>query len=164
MDHIFHRTSIRRYQEIPVEEEKIELLMRAAMAAPSAGNQQPWEFYVVTDQEVMTQLSECSIYAGFTAKAALIIVPCYRTDGIKYPQYALIDLSAAVENILLEADSLALGATWCGIAPEADRMEKVKAVLNIPEGLEAFAFVSVGYPAETKHQQDRYDESRIHRI
>ena len=166
MNSIFHRTSIRRYTKQKVESEKIEKILRAAMAAPSAGNQQPWEFYVVTDEETIRRLSETSPYAGFTKDAPLIIVPCYRTreDQLRFKDYAEIDLGIATEHILLEADALGLGSTWCGIAPLQDRMDAVAAVLGTDVSLRPFAIVSVGYPAEEKKQQDRYDESRIHRI
>ena len=166
MKSIFHRTSIRRYTEQKVEDEKITQILKAAMAAPSAGNQQPWEFYVVTDEETVRRLSETSPYAGFTKDAPLIIVPCYRTreDQLRFKDYAEIDLSIATEHILLEADELGLGTTWCGIAPLQDRMDAVAAVLGTDVSLRPFAIVSVGYPAEEKKQQDRYDESRIHRI
>ena len=122
MDAIFHRTSIRKYQEIPVEPEKIETLLRAAMAAPSACNQQPWEFYVVRNKEKIKELSEASPYAGCAKGAPVVFVPCYRKN-CQVPMYAEIDLSAAVENLLLEADSLGLGAVWMGIAPQKDRAE-----------------------------------------
>ena len=115
MDAIFHRTSIRKYQETPVEAEKIETLLRAAMAAPSACNQQPWEFYVVRNKEKIKELSEASPYAGCAKGAPVVFVPCYRKN-CQVPMYAEIDLSAAVENLLLEADSLGLGAVWMGIA------------------------------------------------
>jgi nitroreductase len=163
MNSIFHRVSVRKYLEKPVEEEKIELLMRAAMAAPSACNQQPWEFYVITDKEVIGRISACSKYAGFTKDAAVTVVPCFRK--VTYaPEYALIDLSASVENLLLEADHLGLGATWCAAAPDPERMAKVREVLEMPEALEPFAIVGIGYPAEERPQQDRYDAKRVHRI
>ena len=166
MKSIFHRTSIRRYTEQKVEDEKITQILKAAMAAPSAGNQQPWEFYVVTDEETVRRLSETSPYAGFTKDAPLIIVPCYRTreDQLRFKDYAEIDLGIATEHILLEADALGLGSTWRGIAPLQDRMDAVAAVLGTDVSLRPFAIVSVGYPAEEKKYQDRYDESRIHRI
>lgn len=125
MDAIFHRTSIRKYQETPVEAEKIETLLRAAMAAPSACNQQPWEFYVVRNKEKIKELSEASPYAGCAKGAPVVFVPCYRKN-CQVPMYAEIDLSAAVENLLLEADSLGLGAVWMGIAPQKDRMVDVR--------------------------------------
>ena len=134
--------------------------------APSAGNQQPWEFYVVTDKETIAGLSETSPYAKFTKDAPLVIVPCYRTDEskLRHKAYAEIDLSIATEHILLESDELGLGSTWCGIAPLAERMDAVTAVLNMDDSLRPFAIVSIGYPAEEKKQQDRFDETRINRI
>ena len=116
MDAIFHRTSIRKYQEKPVEPEKIEKLLRAAMAAPSAFNQQPWEFYVIRNKEKIGKLSTVTPYTGCAVHAPLVFVACYRKN-CKALHYAQIDLSAAVENLLLEADALGLGAVWMGVAP-----------------------------------------------
>ncbi|MBE6834617.1 MAG: nitroreductase family protein [Ruminococcaceae bacterium] len=163
MNEIFHRRSIRKYQDRPVEKEKLEMLLRAAMAAPSAKNQQPWEFYLVTDKEKIVQLSKTSPYASFTDKAAAMIVPCFKKDCM-IPEYAQIDLSIATENILLEADSLGLGACWIGTCPQEERMTAVEKVLDIPENLRAFSIVSIGYPAEERKQQDRFDKNRIHFI
>lgn len=161
MKEIFHRTSIRKYEKRKVEEDKIKRLLRAAMAAPSAGNQQPWEFYVVTARGKLEQLSQCSPYAGMLKEAPLGIVVCCQKD-CRLPDYAQIDCSAAVENLLLEADFLGLGAVWLGIAPLEDRMKAVGEVLEISPNLYAFSIVACGYPAEEKTQQDRYDETRIH--
>ncbi len=163
MKSIFHRTSIREYLNKEIEQEKIDLLLRAAMAAPSAGNQQPWEFYVVKNHEILKQLSLCSPYAGCVEKAPIAIVSCYRSNT-SLPMYAEIDLSACTENILLAADSMGLGAVWLGIAPLPERMDKVKEILNIENGIEAFAVIPVGYPVKEAVQQNRYDQSRIHII
>lgn len=162
MNEIFQRVSIRKFEDKPVEPEKVEQLLRAAMAAPSAGNQQPWEFYVVTDKEKIKALSQCSPYAGCAANAPVVIVPCYRTEGLRFPEFDQIDLAIATENILLEVTALGLGAVWLAVAPIPDRMEQVEQVLGIKEGLRAFALVPLGYPAETHTQQDRWDESRVH--
>ncbi len=163
MNEIFHRTSVRKYQDRPVEDEKIEQMLRAAMAAPSAGNQQPWEFYVVKDKATLEKLSKTSPFATCTAAAPLAFVACYRVD-CRMPEYAQIDLSACVENLLLEADALELGAVWLGIAPLEERMEAVRAVLNIPETLKAFAIIPCGYPETVRAQQDRFDGQRIHDV
>ena len=163
MNEIFHRTSIRKYKDIPVEKEKLFQLLKAGMAAPSAKNQQPWEFYLVTDKKMIEALSKTSPYASFTSSAAAMIVPCYKTECL-LPEFAQIDLSIATENILLEADSLSLGACWIGIAPIEDRMKEVERVLSIPSNLRAFCIVSIGYPAEERKQQDRFNENKIHII
>ena len=138
MEAIFSRTSIRKYEERPVEEAKIEKLLRAAMAAPSAANQQPWEFYVVTDKEKLQALSQASQYAGPVANAPLAIVPCYNREKLIFADYADIDMSAATENLLLEAEEQGLGAVWLGIAPLADRMAIVAEILALPPSLAAF--------------------------
>lgn len=162
-ENLFHRVSIRRYEDRPVEEEKIRQILKAAFAAPSAGNQQPWEFYVIRDKDTISALSKASPYAGCLEKAPAAIVSCCRTDII-FPAYAQIDLSIATEHIWLEADALGLGAVWLGIAPLEDRMQKVEQILGIPEGLRAFAIVALGYPAEERKPQDRFHEDRIHYV
>lgn len=163
MNSIFKRTSIRNYLSKPVEPEKIQMLLKAAMAAPSAGNQQPWEFYVVENQKTIKKLAACSPYAGCLNSAPLAIVACARKD-IRIPSYAEIDMSASVENLLLEAVELDLGAVWLGIAPIKERMEQVSAILNVPDSLNVFAIISCGYPAAEKEQENRFDENRIHYV
>ncbi len=163
MQSIFNRRSIRKYEDRSVEQEKVDKLLQAAFYAPSACNQQPWEYYVATNKDVIKKLAAASPYAGCAAEAPVVIVPCYNKN-CKVPQYAEIDLSASVQNLLLEADYLGLGAVWLAVAPEADRMKNVREVLDLPENLEAFALVPVGYPAETKEMPERFDESRVHYI
>jgi len=162
MDTIFTRISVRRYQDRPVEPEKIERLLRAAMAAPSAKNDQPWEFYVVANRQVLEQLSRCSPFAGWTKDAPLAIVPCWRKERKIQWEYSLIDLAAATENILLEAVELGLGTVWMGVSPVRERMDIVREILSLPDTLEPFAIVAVGYPAEERPQEDRWDPDRIH--
>ena len=162
MQEIFNRASVRAFSEHKVEPEKVELLMRAAMAAPSACNQQPWEFVVVTEPAVLTKLSECSPYAGCLRQAPFGIAVCMRTEGLRAPDYAQIDASAATENILLEAVHLGLGAVWLGIAPGKERMEAVRQVIQAPETIQPFCLIACGYPDKPVVPADRYDPARIH--
>ena len=163
MNPIYTRVSIRKYQDRPVEKEKTMAILRAAMQAPSAANQQPWEFFVVTNRAKLAALSEVSPYAGMTKNAPIAIVAAYRKD-CKVPDYAQIDLSIAMENLWLETDVQGLGGVWLGIAPWEERMKPVEEILDIPETLRAFAIFPYGYPAEERTQQDRFDESRIHYV
>ena len=163
MDAIFERMSIRKYEDRPVEDDKIEKLLRAAMAAPSAVNQQPWEFYIVEDPDILEELYETTPYAKLTAKAPVAIVTAYRKE-CTVPAYAQIDLSICMENMWLATDEVGLGGVWMGIAPLEDRMEKVEKIIGIPESQRAFGIFALGYPAEERTQQDRYDETRIHRV
>ena len=163
MNEIFKRVSVRKYQDRAVEPEKITRLLRAAMAAPSAANQQPWEFYVVTNRDKIRALATCSPYAKCAAKAPTVIVPCWR-EQLPVPELALVDMAIATEHILLEITSQGLGGVWLALAPFEDRMRKAEAALGIDDGLHAFAMVALGYPAEDRPQQNRFDESRIHYV
>ena len=163
MKEIFTRVSIRKYQPRPVEPEKLTAILRAAMAAPSAGNQQPWEFYVITNPELIAQLSTVSPYSGCAKGAPVVIVSAYR-EKLWAPMYAEIDMSIAMENLWLACEEQGLGGVWMGIAPQPERMQAVEQLVGIPEGLRAFAIFPLGYPAEERQQQDRFDESRIHYI
>ena len=162
MNSIFHRISVRKYEDKPVEKEKIMQILKAGMQAPSACNQQPWEFYVVTDKKKIEALSKMTPYTGCAAKAPVVLVSAYRLEGLVAPAFAQIDKSNAQENIWLETDALGLGGVWIGIAPMQDRMDLVHDILKLPENVEVFSLFALGYPAESRKQQDRFDESRIY--
>ncbi len=163
MKEIFERVSTRRFEERPVEREKIEALLRAAMAAPSAGNQQPWEFYVIEDRGILERLAGVTPYSGCAGRAPAAIVSAYR-EKLWAPAYAQIDLSIAMENLWLACGEQGLGGVWLGIAPIEDRMRAVEEIVGIPAGQRAFAIFPLGYPAERRKQQDRWDPERIHWI
>ena len=161
MSVIYERVSIRKYEDHPVEDDKITAILKAAMQAPSACNQQPWEFFVVTDKDMLKELSEVSRYSYMTKDAPVAIVSAYRKE-CEVPEYAQIDLSIAMENLWLETTNQGLGGVWLGIAPNEERMKKVEKIVNIPDGLRAFAIFPLGYPAQSKKQEDRFDSNRIH--
>ena len=165
MKEIFHRISVRKYEDRPVEEEKIIQLLRAGMAAPSAVNQQPWEFYVVTDREKLQELGsrKVSPFTSMCKKAPAAIVLAYHEDS-RLPSMAQIDMAICQENIWLEADALGLGGVMLGVAPEEGRMKRVEEIVGIPEGQRAFSIFPFGYPAEERPQEDRFDETRIHYV
>ena len=162
MNPIDHRVSIRKYQERPVENEKILQILKAGMQALSACNQQPWEFYVVTDKEKIGLLSQTTPYAGCAAGAPVVIIPVYRTESLPAPSMILIDMGLSLENIWLETDEIGLGGVWIGIAPIEERMELVHKMLDLPENVKVFSLFAMGYPAEERPQQDRFDPERIH--
>ena len=162
MNSIFHRISVRKYEDRPVEKEKIMEILRAGMQAPSACNQQPWEFYMVTDKEKIQKLSKVTPYTGCAAGAPVVIVPVYHTEGLVAPSFAQIDMAIAQENIWLERDAQVLGGVWIGIAPMEERMNDVHHMLNLPEDVKVFSMFALGYPAESREQQDRYKTERIH--
>ena len=161
---IFTRTSTRQFESRPVASKYIIKILRAAMAAPSACNQQPWEFYITDDKEIIARLSQVSPYAGPVKNAPVVIVPCYHTDNLAAPMMAEIDMSMATQNILLEAEELGLGAVMIGIAPIPERMQAVSEILKLPENFKPFTIIPVGYPVNKHSQEDRYEPSRIHTL
>ncbi len=164
MNAIFTRVSTRNFEARDVENGLIVKILRAAMAAPSAVNQQPWEFYVTREREIINKLSQVTPYATPAKNAPVVIVPCYRTDNLYAPQMVQIDMAIATENILLEAEELGLGAVMLGIAPLEDRMKVVGEILNLPENFKAFTIIPIGYPLNKHPQEDRYDPSKIHTV
>ncbi len=163
MEAIFTRRSIRRYTDKPVAEEDVEKLLKAAMAAPSAGNEQPWEFIVVTDRAAREQVTQVHAYAQMLKQSPVAIVVCADTARSKYPfDFWIQDCAAATENILLAAAALGLGTCWLGVYPNAERVAGVRRIFAIPEPVIPFAIVAVGHPAEQPGKADRYDEKRIY--
>ena len=163
METIFNRRSIRKYENRPIEKEKIEKLLRAAMQAPSAANQQPWEFLVIEDKEVLKKLAQTSPYSKMVADSAVTFILLSRKEGLLAPGCVPQDMGAAAENLLLQAVDLGLGAVWLGVASIEERMSYIKELFNLPENIEAFALIPVGYPDGQENKfVDRFDETRIH--
>lgn len=163
MKEIFHRTSTRKFIDKKVEDEKIEKVLRAAMAAPSAKNGQPWEFYVISNKDILLELSKATPYSMCVKNAPSAIVVCYRKDIIE-KDYVEIDCAIATENILLELDGLGLGGVMIGVSPVEERMQNVEKTINIDENLRAFTIIPFGYPEREKVWQDRFDKEKIHYI
>ncbi len=164
MDAIFNRTSVRSFEERAVEPEKITQIMKAACAAPTATNQQAWEFYVVTNKEILQQLGKVTPYTTPAAKAPAAIVVCYNRDKLRVAEMADIDCAIATENIWLECEELGLGGVMLGVAPFKDRMDDLGKILNLPENLAAFTIFAFGYPKNKQPQKNRYDENKIHYV
>ncbi|MDR7867065.1 MAG: nitroreductase family protein [Sporomusaceae bacterium] len=164
MEAIFTRRSIRRYADEPVDAGAVEKLLAAAMAAPSAGNEQPWEFIVVHDQATREEITRVHPYSQMLRQAPVAIVVCADKARSRYPvEYWVQDCAAATQNILLAAAALGLGTCWLGVHPVPERVAGVRRVLAIPEPIVPFAIVAVGHPAEQSGRVDRFDEKRIYR-
>lgn len=163
MEAIFTRRSIRRYADLPVDADTVEKLLAAAMAAPSAGNEQPWEFIVVTDQAAREEITRIHPYSQMLKQAPVAIVVCADKARSRYPvDYWIQDCAAATQNILLAAAALGLGTCWLGVHPVPERVAGVRRTLGIPEPIVPFAIVALGHPAEKPGKVDRFDPTRIH--
>ena len=162
MESILARRSIRRYTKEPVTDAQATHLLRAAMAAPSAGNQQPWQFVVVRDPAVLDVIAGANPYGGMAREAPVAIVICGDMTRDDRPGFWSQDCAAATQNLLLAAHVAGLGAVWCGTYPREERMGPIAAVLELPAHIVPFAVVPIGYPAERPAPVDRYDSGRVH--
>ena len=163
IENIMTRTSIRQYKDQPVKQEKIDIMLKAAMAAPTAMNMQPWHFIVITDKAVMDQLA-----GPRPTNAPLMIALCGDTDKTsmpdgkgKMPDFWVEDVSAATENLLLAAHALGLGAVWTGAYPAMERASDIANVLNCPQNIVPLAVVRIGYPDESPEPKNKFKEENI---
>jgi nitroreductase len=164
LETIFQRRSIRKYTEQPVEPEKLDLLLKAAMAAPSAMNCKPWEFIVVTDPEKLAQFRQRLLFGDRNAPAAIVV--CGNPALSANPAARLFwvqDCSAAAENILIAAVGLGLGTVWIGIHPVTLFVRTVREILSIPKRVKPLCIVYVGYPESGKPARTQYDAQRVHK-
>ena len=163
MKEIFNRRSIRKFKVQDVEPEKIDKLLRAAMQAPSAGNQQPWEFIVVREKDTLNKLAQVSPYSKPVAGSAVTFVLLANENDLKIPTAWEQDMGAAAENMLLEAVHLGLGGVWFGIATADATMENVRELFHLPAEIEPFALISLGYPDGQENTfVDRYRAEKVH--
>ena len=160
---IMSRQSIRDYLSRPVEPEKLALLFKAAMQAPSALNEQPWEFVIIDDRRHFERIMSVYPYAGMLRSAPLAILVCGDRRLEKAPGNWVLDCSCATQNLLLAAHGLGLGAVWSGIYPETDRMQALAELLHLPERVIPLALVALGYPAHpAQAPADRFRPDRLH--
>lgn len=161
---IMTRSSVRSYQNKPVEKEKITTLLKAGMAAPTAVDKRPWHFVVVTDKTKIAGLAKANPHATFMTKAPLVIVVCGDTDKTldgDGEDFWIQDTSAATENILLAAHALGLGAVWTGAYPLFDRADAIAHALDLPENLIPLNAIVIGYPDGPANVKDKYDEKNV---
>ena len=162
---IMTRPSMRAFQDKPVPEETVEQLLRAAMAAPSAKNSQPWAFVLIRDRAELEKLGAALPNAKMTATAPLALAICGVLDKAlpgEAHDYWIQDAAAATENFLLAVHALGLGAVWTGVHPISERIRILKDALKLPEGIEPFCLIPFGYPAVPAAVKDKWDPSIVH--
>jgi nitroreductase len=165
MEAILSRRSIRKYMPDPLPEETIRRLLEAGMAAPSAGDERPWHFVVITDKEIFAAIPGFHPYSQCVPNAAAAILVCADLALSKYPpaDWWVQDCSAATQNILLAAHATGLGAVWLGVHPVKTRIDGARALFRLPDSIVPFSLVSLGFPAARKEGEHRFDPSRVHR-
>ena len=163
---IMNRKSVRRFQDVPVSDEDLQKILQAGMSAPSAVNQQLWEFIVVTDPQTLKSLGSELPYAKMLLHAHAAIVVCGNLAKTfnRNPKslYWIMDCSAATENILLAVEMLGLGAVWTAVYPEAQRVEVVRRILNLPEQIIPLNVIPIGVPAGNEPAKDKWNPQFVH--
>lgn len=162
MDAILNRKSIRKYTDEKVSDEIVEELLKAAMQAPSAGNQQSWEFVVLRDKEIMKKITEFHPYSNMLLNTDVAIVICGDVSKEVFKGFWVQDCSAATENILIAAEDKGLGAVWLGVYPVEERVGATKELLKLPEGVIPLSIIPIGYPDENRKAVSRFNKEKIH--
>lgn len=161
---ILTRKSVRAFEDREVEDEKIELLMKAGMAAPTAMNTQPWEFYVCKSEESKKAIRDVMAFGKYNA--GIIIIPCVKEAATVPVAHDLCycDLGAASENILLAAHDMGLGGVWCAVYPNKLKMKQLRKVIKAPLGHTPFCCLYIGYPSKDDKSKvkEKYDDKRVH--
>jgi nitroreductase len=162
---IFGRRSIRAYQDRPVSDELVGDLLAAAMAAPSACAKDPWRFVVVRSRARLEAIAAALPNGKMLARAGVGIVVCGDLGAAHGGElsYLLQDCSAAIENLLLAAHALGVGACWLGVHPRQPRIEVLTKILHLPDKIVPVSGIAVGWPAEQQPPRTRYEASYVHR-
>ena len=157
------RRSIRKFKKDKVSKEDIELLLHYAMSAPSACNKQPWEFYVITNEELLEKMKKVSRFSRYDSPLNIVVCGSLkRSLPLGLSEYWIQDCSAAIENILLGVTSLGLGAVWCGLYPQKNAVKHVRELLELDEKIVPLGLIHIGYPDSDVAPRDQYNEKYIH--
>jgi len=156
------RRSVRVFTGEPVARELLLQVVAAGMQAPSAGNQQPWQFVVIDDRGLLLRVPEFHPYAQMAETAPAAILVCGDLQLEQRKGYWVQDCAAATQNILLAAHALGLGAVWTGVYPREERVAGARRLFGVPEHVVPLSLIFVGYPAEHPAPENRFREDRVH--
>ena len=162
MQDILNRTSVRRFLDRKIEQEKLKQILQAGFAAPSAKNTQPWEFLIVQNKETLAKMATFSPYAGPIGRAALGMLVCADTNYNPFIDYCEQDCAAATENMLIAAKKLGIGSCWIGVYPNSERVEPIRQYFSLPQNIVPLWMIAFGYPAETPKVKNKWNDAKIH--
>lgn len=162
LEAIFTRRSIRKFTGQPVAEEDLNTILRAGFQAPSAHNYQPWDFVIVREKSTIERIAQVHPYAKMLPQAGCGIVVCGDKAKQGMTGFLVADCSAAIENMLLAAHGIGLGAVWCGLYPVSQLTKATAEILNLPSSIVPVGMVVVGHKNEQKMPAERYNESKVH--
>lgn len=159
------RTSVRSYDTSrDVTDAEIEQLLRSGMAAPTAVNAQPWHFIVVKDREQLKAIAAAHPNSQMSPTAGCAIIVCGADNGLngKGKEFWIQDCAAASENILLAAHAMGMGAVWCGVYPLPERVEAIKKVFGIPDGVTPLNVINIGHIKAPSKPKDKWKPEKVH--
>jgi nitroreductase len=161
---IFGRRSVRVYSPGEISDAAVTHLLEAAMAAPSAMAKDPWRFVVVRNPQTLARMSAALPGGQMLASATLAIAVCGDLEAAfeRHIGYLVQDCSASIENLLLCAHTLGLGACWVGVYPGEDSARKLRELLSLPGGVVPVAVISLGLPGEHLEPRTRYQAEHVH--
>lgn len=162
LEGILTRRSIRKFTGEPISDQDLETVLRAGCHAPSAHNYQPWEFIIIKERSTFERIAKVHSYAKMLPKADVCIIVCGDKNRQTMTGFLIEDCSAAIENMLLAAHGLDLGAVWCGLYPVTHLTKEVKKACLLPDNIIPVGMVVLGHPDEEKKTSDRYDTSKLH--
>lgn len=162
LETIATRRSVRRFTQEPVADDTVRQILAAGMSGPSAGDQRPWQFFVLSSRERLDALAAVPAYERTLGAAPLAIVVCADMELSKYGENWIIDCAIATQNILLAAHALGLGAAWLSCYYTDDRLSEARRILGVPDHVIPFAVVPIGVPAKQPVPVDRYAADRVH--
>lgn len=156
------RRSIRKYTDEPISDDDLQLILEMAMLAPSAMNEQPWQFVVVRSEAGRASLAETSPYTHMAAKAPLVIVVCGDMKRDKAEGMWVQDCSAAIQNLMLAARGRNIGSVWCGVHPVAEREAHIRSALNLPPHIIPLGLICLGHAEGSFKEESRYNSTLVH--
>jgi len=156
------RRSIRKFKPDKIKKDQIDLILKAGMMAPNAHNQQLWQFIVIDDREIIDKIADFHPYAKMLYEAQLVIIVCADLSREQSEGSFSQDCSVAMQNILLAAHAIGLGAVYVSLYPKEDRMNFIRDLIKAPDHIIPFNLTPIGYPNEKTREVDRYDDSKIH--
>ena len=165
LDCIFSRRSVRKYENREVPAAMIQDLLEAGMAAPSAVAKDPWHFIVLQERASLDALADILTHGQMLRQATAAFVVCgdITLANLQHESYLLQDLSAAVENILIAANTLGLGTCWLGVHPRPERMEPIRELYRLPENIIPMCGIAIGWPKDPPPARTRFNPDRVHR-
>jgi len=161
---VFARRSVREYQKREVPDETVQDLLEAGMSAPSAMCKDPWHFIVLRNRQTLAEIADRLPNGKLLAQAPVGLVVCGDPHKAHSNElsYMLQDCSAAIENVLLAACSLGLGACWLGVHPREERVAHLRRILSLPAHIVPICVVAVGWPAEHPVPRTRFHHAAVH--